>query len=135
MLLALLPLVLSFLWLFGLMDAFGWKLNFYNLVVLPTILGIGDDSGIHIVHRYLEEGKGSVRRVMHSTGEHISVSILTTMLGFGGLLFSIHPGIRSIGETAVLGIGLSMLAALFLLPSLLRLLEKQKKKNVSRSTT
>ncbi|MCC5908023.1 MAG: MMPL family transporter [Balneolaceae bacterium] len=124
MLLALLPLAASFLWLFGLMDIVGWKLNFYNIVVLPTILGIGDDSGIHMVHRYIEEGKGSIRKVLRSTGEHITVSSLTTMLGFAGLLFSTHPGMRSIGEMAVAGIGLMLLASLVLLPSLLYLLEK-----------
>lgn len=123
MVLALLPLIVSFLWMFGFMEILGWKLNFYNLVVLPTVLGIGDDSGIHIVHRYLEEGKGSIGRVLRSTGEHISMSALTTMFGFGGLLFTIHPGMRSIGEIAVLGIGLSLFAALFLLPALLRVLE------------
>lgn len=123
MVLALLPLAASFVWLFGIMETVGWKLNFYNLVVLPTILGIGDDSGIHIVHRYLEEGKGSIMRVLKSTGEHITVSTLTTMLGFGGLLFSIHPGMRSIGEVAILGVGLALFAALFVLPSILKLLE------------
>lgn len=123
-LLALLPLVASFVWLFGLMEVFGWKINFYNLVVFPTILGIGDDSGIHIVHRYLEEGKGSIRKVLYSTGEHISVSIFTTILGFSGLLFSIHPGLRSIGELATFGIGLSLLAALVLLPAIIHIIEQ-----------
>jgi len=123
MLLALLPLVASFLWLFGLMVMFGWKLNFYNLVILPTILGIGDDSGIHIVHRYLEEGKGSISNVLYSTGEHITVSAFTTMMGFGGLLFSMHPGMRSIGEVAILGIGLTLVAALIVLPALLKIME------------
>lgn len=123
-LLALFPLAASFLWMFGLMPDLGWKLNFYNLVVLPTVLGIGDDSGIHIVHRYLEEGKGSVAKVLKSTGEHISVSGITTVLGFSGLLFSIHPGMRSIGELAILGIVLSLVASLFVLPALIYLLEK-----------
>lgn len=123
-LLALFPLGASFLWMFGLMPDLGWKLNFYNLVVLPTVLGIGDDSGIHIVHRYLEEGKGSIGKVLKSTGEHISVSAMTTVLGFSGLLFSIHPGMRSIGELAILGIVLSLLASLFVLPALIHLLEK-----------
>jgi uncharacterized protein len=123
MLIALLPLAASFLWLFGLMELNGWKLNFYNIVVLPTIVGIGDDSGIHIVHRYLEEGKGSIRKVMRSTGEHITISSLTTMLGFAGLLFSSHPGMRSIGELAVAGIGLMLLASLVMLPALLYLTE------------
>lgn len=121
--LALIPLLASFIWLFGIMVLFGWKLNFYNLVVFPTILGIGDDSGIHMVHRYIEEGKGSIGKVLRSTGEHISVSILTTMLGFSGLLFSIHPGLRTIGELAVWGIGLSLLAALVLLPGIIFMME------------
>lgn len=121
--LALLPLVASFIWLFGLMDILSWQLNFYNLVVLPTILGIGDDSGIHLIHRYIEEDKESISRVMQSTGEHITVSALTTMLGFSGLLVSIHPGMRTIGEVAVLGIGLSLVAAIILLPALLRVMQ------------
>jgi uncharacterized protein len=125
MLLALLPLAASFMWLFGIMDLAGWKLNFYNMVVLPTILGIGDDSGIHIVHRYIEEGKGSIAKVLRSTGEHITISAMTTMLGFAGLLFSGHPGMRSIGEMAVTGIALMLIAALFLLPALLYLFEKK----------
>jgi len=119
-LLALLPLASSFLWLFGLMELFGWQLNFYNLVVLPTVLGIGDDSGIHIVHRYLEEGRGSIGRVLRSTGEHVAVSALTTMIGFGGWLLSMHPGLHSIGQLAVVGIGLTLLAALVFLPALLQ---------------
>jgi hypothetical protein len=119
-LLALLPLAASFLWLFGLMELFGWQLNFYNLVVLPTVLGIGDDSGIHIVHRYLEEGRGSIGRVLRSTGEHVAVSALTTMIGFGGWLLSMHPGLHSIGQLAVVGIGLTLVAALVFLPALLQ---------------
>ncbi|MDZ7680432.1 MAG: MMPL family transporter [Fodinibius sp.] len=125
MVLALLPLTVSFLWMFGFMELLGWKLNFYNLVVLPTVLGIGDDSGIHIVHRYLEEGRGSIRRVLRSTGEHITISAFTTMFGFAGLLFSVHPGMRSIGEIAVLGIALTLFAALFLLPTLLYFMERR----------
>jgi len=124
MLLALLPLVASFLWLFGIMEVAGWKLNFYNIVVLPTILGIGDDSGIHIIHRYLEEGRGKIYKVIRSTGEHVTVSSMTTMFGFAGLLFSSHPGMRSIGELAVSGIGLMLLASLVLLPAVLYVFEK-----------
>jgi hypothetical protein len=123
-LLALLPLAASFVWMFGLMPLFGLKLNFYNLVVLPTVLGIGDDSGIHMVHRYREEGRGSVGRVLRSTGEHITMSAVTTMVGFGGLLLSMHPGLRSIGALAVLGISMTLGAALGLVPALLQWWER-----------
>ncbi|PWN06537.1 efflux RND transporter permease subunit [Rhodohalobacter mucosus] len=123
MAIALIPLITGFLWLFGVMELAGWKLNFYNIVVMPTLLGIGDDSGIHLVHRYLEEGRGSILKVVRSTGEHVTVSALTTMLGFAGLLFSSHPGMRTIGELAVTGIGLLLLASLVVLPSALQVLE------------
>jgi hypothetical protein len=118
-LLALTPLAASFFWMFGTMVLFDLRLTFYNLVVLPTVLGIGDDSGIHIVHRYIEEGPGSIRRVMRAAGEPIAMSALTTIVGFGGLVFSMHPGMRSLGLLAVLGIGMTLLAALGLLPALL----------------
>ena len=124
-LLALTPLVASFLWMFALMPALGLKLTFYNLVVLPTVLGIGDDSGIHIVHRYREEGAGQIRRVLLSTGEHVTVSALTTMVGFAGLLTSMHPGMRTIGQLAVLGIGMTLVAALIVLPATIVLLERR----------
>jgi predicted RND superfamily exporter protein len=77
-----------------------------------------------MVHRYLEEGSGSIRKVIRSTGEHITVSAVTTMFGFSGLFFSSHPGMRTIGELAVTGIGLMLLASLILLPATIQLYEK-----------
>ncbi|MGF1671364.1 MAG: RND family transporter, partial [Balneolaceae bacterium] len=44
-LIALMPLIIGLIWLFGIMLVFGLKFNFYNLVVLPAILGIGVDNG------------------------------------------------------------------------------------------
>src|SRR5690606_5931459 len=77
-LLALAPLVIGFLFLFGIMMIFGLKFNFYNLVVLPAVLGIGCDSGVHVVHRYRYEGRNSMWSVLSSTGQHISMASLTT---------------------------------------------------------
>lgn len=121
--LALIPLVVGVLWMLLLMEVFDLKLNFYNLVVLPAVLGIGNDAGVHLVHRYREEGFGSILQVLRSTGEHVTMGSLTTMIGFGGLLLSFHPGLRSIGELAVVGIGATLLSALLFLPALLQWLE------------
>jgi predicted RND superfamily exporter protein len=124
-LLALLPLIIGVLWMLLLVELFGAALNFYNLIVLPAVLGIGNDAGVHLVHRYREEGKGSIRRVLRSTGEHVAMGSLTTMIGFAGLLLSFHPGLQSIGELAVMGIGATLAAALFFLPALLQWLEER----------
>jgi hypothetical protein len=121
--LALVPLVVGVLWMLLILELVALELNFYNLVVLPAVLGIGNDAGVHLVHRYREEGLGSIRQVLRSTGEHVTMGSLTTMIGFGGLLLSFHPGLRSIGQLAVVGIGMTLLAALLFLPALIQWVE------------
>lgn len=120
---AMLPLLVGLTWLFGIMLLTGLMFNFYNLVVLPAILGIGEDNGVHLAHRYRDEGKNSMWQVLSSTGQHITVGSITTMLGFSGLLFTNHPGLQSIGVMAVVGIGMTLLAALTFLPALIQWLE------------
>ena len=124
--LAVLPLVVGVLWMLLLMEAFGLRLSFYNMVVLPAVLGIGNDAGAHMVHRYREEGPGSIMAVLRSTGEHVTMGAVTTMIGFGGLILSFHPGLNSIGELAVAGIGTTLLGALIFLPALLQALEDRR---------
>ena len=121
--LALVPLVVGMLWMLLVMEGFGLKLNFYNMVVLPAILGIGNDAGVHMVHRYREEGKRSLWTVLRSTGEHVTMGTLTTAIGFSGLLLSFHPGLNSMGTLAVVGLATTLAAALVFLPALLQWLE------------
>jgi hypothetical protein len=98
-------------------------LNFYNMIVLPAVMGIGNDDGVHMVHRYKEEGTGSIREVLRSTGEHVTIGNLTTALGFAGLALSFHPGLNSIGYLAIVGFATTLIAALAFLPALLQWLE------------
>jgi len=121
--LVLTPLFISVLWLVGLMTLLGIKFNFYNLVVIPSILGMGIDSGVHIFHRYLEEGPGSIPYVLRHTGVAVFVCTLTTMVGFSGLLLAHHPGLNSIGKLAVLGLSFTLLASLVAFPALLHFME------------
>lgn len=120
---SMLPLMVGLLWLFGLMMIFDFQFNFYNLVVLPAILGIGCDSGVHLAHRYREEGKDSMWAVLSSTGQHITMGSFTTMLGFAGLIFTAHPGLQSLGVMAVMGIGMTLLTSVTFLPALIQWLE------------
>ncbi|PSQ79416.1 MAG: transporter [Bacteroidetes bacterium QS_1_63_11] len=124
--LALVPLVVGLLWMLLAMEVFGLMVNFYNMVVFPAILGIGNDAGVHMVHRYREEGPGSLWTILRSTGEHVTMGTLTTMVGFGGLLLSFHPGLNSMGTLAVLGLGTTLLAAVVFLSALLQWLEDRR---------
>ncbi|MCY4170918.1 MAG: MMPL family transporter [Bacteroidetes bacterium] len=124
-LLAMLPLIVGIIWMILFMQLFGMRLNFYNLFVIPAVIGIGNDAGAHLVHRYREEGAGALWRTLRSTGEHVTMGAVTTMVGFGGLLLSFHPGLNSIGALAVVGIGATLLAALFFLPALIQVQENR----------
>jgi uncharacterized protein len=122
-LLALTPLIAGITLMLTIMTLMGHKLNFFNLVVLPSMLGIGNDDGIHLTHRYEELGKGSIVEVMRTTGEQCFITSLTTMIGFLGLMFSFHPGLRSIGELALIGMITLLYTAFLLLPALKQVLE------------
>ncbi len=122
-LLAMLPLIVGMSWLLFIMEMWGLKLNFFNIVVLPAMLGIANDDGIHMVHRYQELGKGSIMKVVRTTGEACTIGTLTTMIGFIGLLLSFHPGLRSIGEVAFIGLVTTLFASIILLPALIQVLE------------
>ncbi len=121
--LATLPLIVGILWMLGIMELFDLKLNFYNLVVLPAVLGIGNDCGVHMVHRYLEEGPGRLLVVLRSSGEHITIGVLTTMIGFAWWILSYHPGLNSIGVLAAIGLGSVLTASLVFLSATLQVLE------------
>ncbi len=128
-LLAMLPLVAGVIWMILFMQLFGMRLNFYNLFVIPAIIGIGNDAGAHLVHRYREEGAGTLWRILRSTGEHVTMGAVTTMVGFGGLLLSFHPGLNTIGSLAITGIGSTLLAALLFLPALIQVQEDRRPSN------
>jgi predicted RND superfamily exporter protein len=122
-LIAIAPLIIGLLLLFGIMMLTGMKLNLYNMIVLPAILGIGSNNGVHVASRYLEEGPGSMWQVLTSTGQHICMATATMILGFTGLIFASHPGLQSMGFAAVIGKGMAWFTAFVFLPALIQWLE------------
>ena len=135
---AAVPLVLGTVWMLGAYPLFGMKLNSVNVAVIPLIIGMGIDFGIHLVHRFSIEQ--DIEEVYRYTGKAVFLSALTTMIGFGSLsLIGSFPSIVSIGAVLFLGIGACLFASLTILPALLtfgkpevsRKLEDLKKTNVS----
>jgi len=124
-LLVMFPLVCGTVWMCGTLYLQSLKLNFYNIVALPTIIGMGIDNGVHLYHRYKEEGPGSMPLVLKSTGGAMFVSMLTTMVGFFGLMTAQHPGLNSIGRLALIGLLTCFITAVFVLPALLEVLDRK----------
>jgi uncharacterized protein len=118
-LLAMIPLGLGMVWTAGLMWLFHLKFNLANLIVVPLILGIGVENGIHLVHRYREEGEGGATLITGSTGQAVTLFSLTTMIGFGSLMLATHRGVFSMGLLLLIAVGSVLVASLFVLPLLL----------------
>ena len=116
----LLPLGAGITMMLGSMIVLGLRLNFFNIVVLPTMIGIGVDYGVHYYRRWVELD-GDTAKTQHELFEPLTSCTLTTMMGYAGLIFSHHPGLRSIGDLAVLGVACCWITAVLLLPGLLRL--------------
>ena len=117
-LLALLPVALGSIWLLGLMGILNIPFNPANIMTLPLVVGIGVTNGIHILNRYREERRPEL--LSKSTGKAVLVSGLTTMAGFGSLLFAHHRGIQSLGFVMTIGVFACMTAGLAILPCLLQ---------------
>jgi uncharacterized protein len=118
-LLALVPLGLGMLWTAGLMWLFNLQFNLANLVAVPLIIGIGVENGLHLVHRYREEGQGGSALIAGSTGQSVALFSLTTMIGFGSLMVGKYYGVFSMGLLLTLAVGSVLVASLVVLPLLL----------------
>jgi hopanoid biosynthesis associated RND transporter like protein HpnN len=118
--LAMLPVGLGMLMMFGLMGLFNIPLNPANTIVLPLILGIGEDYGVHILHEFREQ-KGRYK-MSQSIAVAVMVDSLTTIVGFGALMIASHQGLQSLGRVLIIGVSCCLFTAMVMLPALLTLI-------------
>ena len=118
-LLVLLPLLLAGLLTTAAGVILDIPFNFANIITLPLLLGIGVDNGIHMVSRARMAMPGD-RNLLHtSTSRAVIISGLTTVASFGNLGFSAHPGTASMGQLLTVGVLLTMVCTLLVLPAIL----------------
>jgi len=121
---AMTPVLLGVFWMLGLSAFLGMRLDFFNVIVLPVLIGAGVDDGVHFYAHYREQGRGSVGAVMKSLGGALIMTTITSAIGFAGLAVTDYAGLQSMGYLAILGLGTVLLATLFVLPPALWLAEK-----------
>ncbi|MBN1779707.1 MMPL family transporter [bacterium] len=126
---AMIPLIAGTVWMVGLMHLTGLQFTVINVMGLPMIIGIGIDDGVHIVHRWVFEGKRDLYTIFASTGKAILLTTLTTMLAFGSLFFAVWRGFASLGSALFLGVGACFVTTVLFLSGLLGVLSKKSDKN------
>jgi len=113
--LALLPVVLGSSWALGIWSAAGWKLDLFSLAVLPILLGIGLDDGLHVVHGTTRFG--GLRASITSVGHGLLLTTLTTCVGFASLGLSRIPSLRNGGLLIAAGVLACWLSTVLVLPA------------------
>jgi hopanoid biosynthesis associated RND transporter like protein HpnN len=119
--LALLPLGMGMVQMFGLMGLMNMPLNPANMIVLPLILGIGIDNGVHVVHDYCEQR--SRYRLSAGTANAVVINSLGNMVGFGGLMIASHQGLQSLGRVLTIGMACCLVSALAM-PNLFMIIQR-----------
>ncbi|MEE8118291.1 MAG: MMPL family transporter, partial [Gammaproteobacteria bacterium] len=123
--LILAPLVVAGLVTGAVTVLFGIPFNFANIIALPLLLGMGVDNGIHMVHRARVAPPSTGNLLETSTARGVVFSALTTIFSFGSLAFSRHVGTASMGELLTIGMVLTVIATLIILPAMIHIEEKR----------
>ncbi|MFY9310708.1 MAG: 1-acyl-sn-glycerol-3-phosphate acyltransferase [Bacteroidia bacterium] len=97
-----LPMFISWLWILGIMGLLGLKFNIINIIISTFIFGLGDDYSIFIMDGLSKEYKYG-RKNLDSYKTSILLSVLTTVIGIGVLIFAKHPALQSIAAITIIG--------------------------------
>jgi predicted RND superfamily exporter protein len=116
-LLAIVPTLAGLIWAAGLLALARVPLDLFALFAVVTFVGIGIDYGIHVVHRYRDHGNAEL--AVAQLAPVIVVAGLITLAGYGTLVTSSYPPLRSIGLVSVVSVVTLVAASILLLPALL----------------
>lgn len=120
---SLVPLTVGLIWMVGAMVLVNTPMNFINIFVTTMIIGIGVDYGVHILHRFQEVRDlpwQEFENAVVETGKAVVAASVSTIFGFGSIMFSHYPGLVSTGKVAILGAVSTCLVAITLVPAVLR---------------
>ncbi len=130
----MLPILISWLWITGIMGIFNLHFNIVNIIIVTFIFGLGVDYSVFIMN-------GLLRKYKYGTGDlktyrvSVVLSVLTTLLGIGALIFAKHPALRSIALLSIIGISSVVFITFTILPILFNWLVYNKNEKRLRPVT
>jgi len=119
------PIGLVVAWLYGVMYAFGFSLNFVTAMIGAISIGVGIDYSIHMTIRFREELNRNESRILAvqkaagGTGVALVASAASSIVGFAIMGFAPMPMFASYGQLTSLMISFALISSLVVLPALL----------------
>lgn len=117
-LITFIPMLISWVWILGIMGLFGIKFNIINIILSTFIFGLGDDYSIFTMDGLLQKYQTGKEDNLSSFRSSIFLSAITTILGIGALIFAQHPSLKSIALIAIIGICCVVLISQVMIPFL-----------------
>ena len=127
------PLLLIVVWLYAIMYAFGFGLNFVTATIGAVSIGVGLDFSIHMTERFKQElklqknEKDAIKVSMRGTGLALLGAGASSISGFSILSFAPMPLFATYGILSAFMITFAMLASVLIVPSLLLIVRKLEK--------
>jgi predicted exporter len=122
-LLALVPVISSSLSIIPIYAICSWKINAIVLVAMIVVTGLAIDYGIFAVTSL----KNNNPEFAENAFTALTISMLSTIVGSGALLWASHPALNSVGKVITIGVFAGYLSAIFIVPAAWRLTQKEKK--------
>ena len=124
----ILPIVLTWITTIGVMVFFGLSFNIFNIIISTFIFGLGVDYAIFMTNGLIKEYEtGEPHLPVYKTS--ILLSVITTILGVGVLIFAKHPALYSIALVCLIGISIAVLMTFVVQPIVFRTLITNRAKN------
>ena len=115
-LLSFIPMVLSWYMVQGYMAIIGLEFNLINIIISTFIFGVGVDYSIFITEGLLTQARTGNRDVLTWHKVAIFFSAIILVIVVTSLLFAVHPAIRSIGLSTLIGMASTIMISYALQP-------------------
>lgn len=112
------PFIAGCTCMLGFMGALGLKFNFMNIFIGLMLVGTATDYAVYMLQRY-DESPSNFHHNGLEVARAVVLAALMSIVGFASFSISHYPGVRTLGYAATVGIALSCLASITLLPAML----------------
>ena len=119
-LLSFMPILLSWLIVLGAMNVFGQQFNLISIIISTFIFGIGVDYSIFVMHGLISSNQ---TLTAHKTAILLSAVVLLATVG--SMLLAVHPAIRSVGFSTLIGLLSAIILSYVVQPAVYRWLNRK----------
>jgi predicted RND superfamily exporter protein len=128
-LIALIPVILSVLSVYGTMWVFDIDLGMGTAMFAAIAIGLGVDFSVHCLHRLEHElaaqqnPEQALNKLFSGTGRALMINFLVIASGFGVLIFSSVPPLQTFGLLVAVGVSVAFITSVTVIPVIMTALK------------